>query len=207
MLLMYLYKKNFIYNYKFFQSSFNKHFNMAWYKLLIALCLLLFLASCAGSISKHDSKIVETAAKQIGTPYAYGGTDPKTGFDCSGLVYFTYKNLNEKVPRDTTSLYKNSRHVFLHKQAGDLVFFDTNKKWWHLFDNPDHVGVYVGNGFMIHAPRTGKDVELINFANDSYWKSRYVNTRRITKKTPIDTADTATTAHTTNTADRNNVTS
>lgn len=180
---MYLYKNHFIYNYNFFQSILgNRAFKINWYKLFITLGLLLLLSSCA-SVSKHDTKIVETAAKQIGAPYAYGGTNPKTGFDCSGLVYFTYKNLDEKVPRDTTNLYKNSRHVFLSKQPGDLVFFDTNKKWWHIFNNPDHVGVYVGNGFMIHAPRTGKNVELINFSNNSYWKSRYLNTRRITKRT------------------------
>ncbi|UQY80002.1 NlpC/P60 family protein [Candidatus Hepatincola sp. Av] len=179
---MYLYKDHSIDNYNFFPSTLNKgYFRIIWYKVFIALGLLLLLASCA-SVSKHDIKIVETASKQIGAPYAYGGTNPTTGFDCSGLVYFTYKKLDETVPRDTTNLYKNSRHVFLRKKAGDLVFFDTNKKWWHIFNHPDHVGVYVGNGFMIHAPRTGKEVELINFSHNSYWKSRYLNTRRITKR-------------------------
>lgn len=115
--------------------------------------------------------------KQIGKPYVWGGTSPKTGFDCSGLIYYAYKDiLKFKIPRTANAMYhsKNAKPVSRAAlQRGDLVFFKINQR--HM---ADHVGVYLGNGNFIQSPSTGKSIK-ITALNQSYWQRHYLGARRM----------------------------
>ena len=142
--------------------------------------LTLLVSSCTSTSSqktyqqnpKHQ-QIISTAKAQIGKPYRYGGTSPKTGFDCSGLINFSYKKAGLTVPRTTTQLYKASSPVKKrHLKRGDLVFFRINRR------KISHVGLYLGNGKFVHAPSSGKRVNIANM-NDKYWRHRFSRGGRI----------------------------
>jgi murein DD-endopeptidase len=114
---------------------------------------------------------------QVGKPYRWGGTSPNTGFDCSGLVYYAYKDLIRiKMPRTANEMY-HLRDAALVKrgelESGDLVFFRINKR-----GAADHVGVYVGNGKFIQSPRTGEEIKITSLGED-YWQDHYVGARRV----------------------------
>lgn len=99
------------------------------------------------------SEAVALAEKQIGTPYVWGGAKPG-GFDCSGLVQWTYGQLGVSLPRTAADQAKAGVAVSpADAQPGDLVFFSRN-------GHVDHVGMYVGNGVMVEAPHTGTTVRL-----------------------------------------------
>ncbi len=151
-------------------------------KTVIVLLLLTFLTGCTSVIKQQRSSVVETAIKEIGTPYKSGGKSPKTGFDCSGLVYYSYKTNGFNVPRTTKALYNNTSSVWFSKKPGDLLFFNTEYHWWSIpsWFKVTHVGIYMGDGKMVHAPSTGGKVNIVNnvFEN-KYWKSRYKKTKRV----------------------------
>ena len=93
---------------------------------------------------------VELARQQLGVPYVYGGASP-SGFDCSGLVIWVYGRLGVDLPHNAAALYAAGRRVSTsHLKPGDLVFFH----------GLGHVGIYIGQGRMIHAPQTGRTVEI-----------------------------------------------
>lgn len=145
-----------------------------------ALLALLVLSGCGGGQVRHSkvkpvpaSVVVREAKAQIGAPYHYGGKDPRTGFDCSGLVYYIYKKHDSILPRSAQELWKLGEEVAKRDlEPGDLVFFDTQRK------KPGHVGIFAGGGRFIHAPSTGERVredELVN----NYWKRTWMGARRI----------------------------
>lgn len=115
--------------------------------------------------------------KQIGKPYVWGGSSPKTGFDCSGLIYYAYKDLVKfKIPRTANAMYhsKNAKPISRTAlQRGDLVFFKINQRYM-----ADHVGVYLGNGKFIQSPSTGKSIK-ITALNEGYWQRHYLGARRM----------------------------
>ena len=93
---------------------------------------------------------VDVARKCLGIKYAYGSADPKKGFDCSGLVQYSYKKAGVNLPRTTYEQINCGKSVAQKNlKVGDLVFPHTG-----------HVGLYVGNGQMIHAPQTGDVVKI-----------------------------------------------
>ena len=95
-------------------------------------------------------RAVKLARTQLGVPYAYGGASPG-GFDCSGLVSWVYGRLGVPLPHNAAALYGVGRPVRLAAlRPGDLVFFS----------GLGHVGLYVGGGRMIHAPQSGRRVEV-----------------------------------------------
>lgn len=97
---------------------------------------------------------VRIAAAQIGIRYVYGGTT-RAGFDCSGLTQYTYARVGRRLPRTALQQFRATvRLPARSRRAGDLVFFYTGS-------NVYHVGVYAGNGFMIHSPRAGKRVAKV----------------------------------------------
>jgi hypothetical protein len=119
--------------------------------------------------------IANYAKSALGTPYAWGGTDMQTGIDCSGLPYDVYAHFGITIPRVTYDQITQGSSVPVDKlQPGDLVFFDTDK----TKNGPDHVGIYIGNGQFIHAPKTG-DVVKISSLSDSYYMNRLMGSRRI----------------------------
>lgn len=109
------------------------------------------------------------ALKAVGVPYRWGGASPSNGFDCSGLVYWAYGQLGIGLPHSSYALYGLGRRVERSKlKAGDLVFFS----------GLGHMGMYVGRGRMVHAPDSGRHVEVVTLGR-SYFGSRLVGARRI----------------------------
>lgn len=111
------------------------------------------------------------AQKMIGTPYRYGGATPR-GFDCSGLVYYSYRKAGLSVPRTSYDQFRQSQPVHLSNlQPGDLLFF-------RLDDiKPSHVGIYEGEGRFVHAPSSGKQVSYASL-DSPYWGSKVVGAGR-----------------------------
>ena len=117
--------------------------------------------------NKKGDQIVSIAASLVGSPYRYGGASP-SGFDCSGLVYYTHQKLDITVPRTSRqqAQYKPAKQLS-SAQPGDILFF-------RLYgDNVSHVGIYAGNNQFIHAPKSGKRVSYANI-NESFWRERLV---------------------------------
>ncbi len=96
-----------------------------------------------------SSNVIEIAKQYIGVPYVYGGTTP-SGFDCSGFTQYVFAKAGKSLPRTTTEQQAATTPVS-SPQPGDLVFFGSPA--WHM-------GIYVGDGMMIDAPRTGKSVSI-----------------------------------------------
>jgi cell wall-associated NlpC family hydrolase len=95
-------------------------------------------------------RAVLIAARELGVPYRYGGSSPG-GFDCSGLTSWVYARLGVALPHNAAAQYSYGTPVdTAHLKPGDLVFFH----------GLGHVGLYIGNGRMIHAPQTGERVEI-----------------------------------------------
>jgi cell wall-associated NlpC family hydrolase len=116
------------------------------------------------------NQIVFTALQMVGVPYRYGGATP-TGFDCSGLVQYAYRNAGLSVPRTSREQLGASRPVPLAEaRPGDLLFF-RSKDW-------SHVGIYVGEGRFVHAPSTGKTVSVASFA-DAWYRRNFVRAGRM----------------------------
>jgi hypothetical protein len=120
--------------------------------------------------------IVTLAKKYLGTRYTWGGDNPATGgFDCSGLVQYVYAKNGVSLPRTTYNQINEGASVQPNKlRPGDLVFFDTDRKQ----SGPDHVGIYIGGGKFIHAPRPGEGVKISSLA-DGYYMDRWMAGRRI----------------------------
>lgn len=106
-----------------------------------------------GSVSVTGQDIVNYAYQFLGTPYVWGATGPDT-FDCSGLTSYVYRHCaNLEITRTTyTQINVGTPVAYDDMQPGDLVFMRNN----------EHVGIYIGNGKMIHAPRTGDVVKVSN---------------------------------------------
>jgi cell wall-associated NlpC family hydrolase len=115
------------------------------------------------SHSSRGAAAVAIASRYIGVPYRYGGSSP-SGFDCSGLVMYVYKQLGVQLPRTSMAQFNATRRVSRSSaQLGDLVFF------WNG-GSVTHVGIYAGGGMMIASPHTGARVQkqTIYSANVTY---------------------------------------
>ncbi|MGL5693738.1 MAG: SH3 domain-containing protein [Peptostreptococcaceae bacterium] len=125
------------------------------------------------NLSKVDA-VIELARKQIGKPYEWGATGPNS-FDCSGLTSYVYKNgANYNLPRTSTEQSKVGTTVSKSNlKPGDLIFSSTNGT-----GNVSHVGIYIGNNEMIHAPKPGQNVHIVKI-NTSYWNNVYLHSKRI----------------------------
>ena len=118
--------------------------------------------------SHHPATSV--AMQMLGKPYRYGGSSP-SGFDCSGLVYYAFNHAGYKVPRTSSQQYMDSLPVKPdHIKEGDLLFF-------RIAGKVSHVAVYLGHHRFIHAPSSGKRVEISSLDNP-YWRQRLIKAGR-----------------------------
>ena len=118
------------------------------------------------------AELVRTAKRFIGVPYRWGGEDRQKGFDCSGLTMVCYRLNGLNLPRNSRSQFGDGRWIPKAKlKKGDLVFFATRGG-----KRVSHVGMYIGNGQFIHAPRTGKKVRIEKMSN-SWFAKRYMGGR------------------------------
>jgi hypothetical protein len=117
-------------------------------------------------------ELVSTAERFLGVPYRWGGEDKYNGFDCSGLTMVSYRLNGLKLPRNSRAQFQAGRSVAKRKlQPGDLVFFATKGG-----TRVTHVGMYIGEGRFIHAPRPGKTVRLASLSS-RYFRKTYVGAR------------------------------
>lgn len=114
-------------------------------------------------------QVVAIAMQYLGVPYKWGGASPQTGFDCSGLTMYVYAQVGVSLPHYAAAQYQLGRPVSKAElEPGDLVFFR----------GLGHMGMYIGGGNFIHAPRTG-DVVKISSLSESYYVATWVGARRV----------------------------
>jgi murein DD-endopeptidase len=145
---------------------------------VFAIFLGFIVAGCASSpavpVTDPGSadRAASSALRMVGKPYRYGGSTP-AGFDCSGLVQYSYKQAGVTLPRATDSQLRASQPLRgQHLRRGDLLFFDQEGK------KKSHVGIYLGDGRFVHAPSSGKAVRTDRL-DSPYWKRHLSEARRI----------------------------
>ncbi len=138
-----------------------------------------------GSRKAHAA--VQEAMKYLGTDYKWGGASPTTGFDCSGLLQWAYAQQGIKIPRVTYDQVKAGVSVPRGSlREGDLILFAHG-------GDIHHVGVYLGDGKFLHAPKTG-DVVKVSSLDEPYFKGGYYEARRVTPLDPPGAGPTPATA-------------
>ena len=146
----------------------------------MALALLKPLSGHAAPVAKAPARklaaaraamserVVQYAKRFIGVRYVYGGSSPRSGFDCSGFVRYVYAHFGVSLPHSSYAQFADGHRVARGSlRPGDLVFFD----------GVGHVGLYVGNGRFIHAPHTGTRVQITTLAG--WYSARFSGARRL----------------------------
>lgn len=146
------------------------------FRFVVLGVALLVTAGCSSTPRRSESdagaKAAHHALDMKGKPYRYGGSTPQ-GFDCSGLVHYSYGRVGVRLPRHTEGLWGQSRPVSPRQlRTGDLLFFDQEGK------RSSHVGMYLGDDQFVHAPSSGKRVSVARLS-DPYWQRHFAGARRI----------------------------
>ena len=162
------------------------------------LAFSFWLAGCAAPEAKPDrtasyaraqlsqaerSEALLQAVLALGTDYRYGGDSPATGYDCSGLVAHVFEQAwGLELPHNARAQSEIGTPVSLAElQPGDLVFYNTQHRAF------SHVGIYLGNGRFVHAPKTGARVR-VEPLRARYWMRRFDGARRLSPPTRPDRA-------------------
>jgi peptidoglycan DL-endopeptidase CwlO len=108
--------------------------------------------------SGRGAQAIQAASQYLGVPYKWGGTNPATGMDCSGFVQRAFADIGVSLPRVSIDQSRAGVAVpsLAEAQPGDLVY------WGGRGGRPNHIGIYLGNGQMMHAPRSGDVVKIDN---------------------------------------------
>ncbi len=145
------------------------------------------LSGCAGSRSwqesanpsagawsptaSYSSPVVNNALDMLGKPYRYGAKGPES-FDCSGLVWYSFRRSGYSVPRTSAEQYRVAKRISLAEaRPGDLLFFGSRRKI-------SHVAIYMGNDEFVHAPSSGKWVSVANL-DASWYQKNFVTAGRL----------------------------
>jgi cell wall-associated NlpC family hydrolase len=145
---------------------------------LLGAVVVITVAGCASAkttpgpaatkSSAAQSRVVSTALKHVGAPYARGGSSP-AGFDCSGFVMFVYARAGLSLPHSAEKQYRLGSAVPRDElQPGDIVFFD----------RLGHSGIYIGNARFVHATKPG-DVVKVSRLDEDWYRHRWVGARRL----------------------------
>ena len=139
------------------------------------------LSQAKDKASSKATVMVMQAMDLLGVPYKRGGSSESSGFDCSGFVRHLYeKSVGQLLPRRAEEQARSTEVIEREElKPGDLVFFNTMRRAF------SHVGMYVGDGKFIHAPRAGKSVKIEDMRS-AYWQKRFNGARRL----PLDSEPT-----------------
>ena len=127
-----------------------------------------------GPMSEERAEALLQTLLALGVDYRYGGGSPESGFDCSGLVAHVFREAyGIELPHNARAQSEFGVRVSLSElRAGDLVFYNTLNRPY------SHVGIYLGDGRFVHAPKTGAQVRVESI-NGRYWMQRFDGARRI----------------------------
>lgn len=146
---------------------------------MLAMLAMLSVGACGSTPPVVQSsqpanagdRAAAIALNQVGVPYRYGGNSPR-GFDCSGLVQYSYRNAGVNIPRTTGQLWNAAQTVNRSDlRAGDLLFFSVDGKM-------SHVGMYLGDGDFVHAPKSGRTVSVTSL-DSPFYKAALVRAGRV----------------------------
>lgn len=146
--------------------------------------LLNHLQDVRHDVADRTTELVSTAMGFLGVPYRRGGNSVETGFDCSGFVRAIFEQAQGLALPRRAKEQAAATEVIDKKdlQPGDLVFFNTMRRAF------SHVGIYVGDGKFIHAPRSGAEVRVEDMRG-SYWQRRFNGARRVSdNESPVQAA-------------------
>jgi cell wall-associated NlpC family hydrolase len=126
----------------------------------------------SAELAGQHYQAARTATQMIGVPYRYGGSSPKAGFDCSGLVQYSYSQAGMRVPRTSRAQFKAAQPISLAEaQPGDLLFFRYKRK-------VSHVAIYLGDDRFVHAPSRGKQVSVASL-RDPHYQQHFLQAGRL----------------------------
>jgi len=145
---------------------------------LLVLVLVAFISARAGGAlgatartqhaSARQARVVTYARHLLGVRYSYGGTSPRSGFDCSGFTRFVFAHFGIALPHYSVAQFSHGRRVARRAlRPGDLLFFD----------GLGHVGIYIGRDLFIHAPHTGTRVSVEPLSG--WYSARFDGARRV----------------------------
>ncbi len=154
-----------------------------WRACVLGPLLAALLAGCGlfrpannGPTPVQAQKVVHTAYSQMGKQYRLGGASPQKGFDCSGLIWWAYRQNGMNVPRITVDQARAGQSVPKNlARPGDIVVFRTGQSPRGL-----HTGIYAGDDSFIHSPRRGERVRMESM-NIPYWRSKLISVRRVVR--------------------------
>lgn len=124
-----------------------------------------------------SDSLLERGKTLLGTPYRYGGSSRKTGFDCSGFVSYVFEEeLGIKLPRTTSQLLKMEAPVIARSdlEPGDLILFNDRGR-----GRVTHVGIYMGDDEFIHSSSTRSGGVRVDKLSNRYWNSSYLQAKRV----------------------------
>ena len=160
------------------EAAMHTHNWRVWSNMLLLLACAVLLTACgafsSGPAPESARKAVKTAYTQMGKKYRPGGSSPQKGFDCSGLIWWAYRENGVKVPRITTDQAHAGQQVALSAaRQGDILVFRTGSGPRGL-----HTGIYAGGNSFIHSPRQGENVRVESL-EIPYWRNKLIAVRRV----------------------------